>query len=70
MIDDHEDPIAPQDMQKRGQLLLSRRALLAASLATIAAAPVSKAFGGSVQPVTGQINSECTYPYAYVYVLE
>ena len=67
MIDDYRDPIA---VRRRGQFPLTRRALLAASLATIAAAPVSKAFGGSVQPVTGQINSECTYPYAYVYVLE
>tara|TARA_B100000378_G_scaffold158377_1_gene127487 strand:- start:34 stop:246 length:213 start_codon:yes stop_codon:yes gene_type:complete len=69
MIDDHEDPIAPQDMQKRGQLLLSRRALLAASLATIAAAPISKAFGGGLQPATVQSNPECAYAYAYVYVL-
>lgn len=66
MTADHEDPIA---VQRRGQFPLTRRALLAASLATIAAAPVSKAFGGSVQPVTGPINPECTYAYAYVYVL-
>ena len=66
MIDDHEDPIA---VQKRGKFPLTRRALLAASVATIAAAPVSKAFGGSEQPVTRPINPECAYPYAYVYVL-
>lgn len=70
MIDDHEDPIAQQRMRKRGQFLLSRRALFAASLATIAAAQVSKVFGGGAQPLMEQINPECAYAYAYVYVLE
>nr|WP_272209705.1 hypothetical protein [Marinicella sp. W31]MDC2875529.1 hypothetical protein [Marinicella sp. W31] len=67
MVDDQEAPIA---VQRRGQFPLTRRTLLAASLATIAAAPVSKAFGGGLQPVTEQINPECAYPYAYAYVLE
>ncbi|MEO1988385.1 MAG: hypothetical protein ABGX47_17335 [Martelella sp.] len=67
MIDDYRDPIA---VRRRGQFPLTRRALLAASLATIAAAPVSKAFGGGLQPATAQSNPECAYAYAYVYVLE
>tara|TARA_B100000378_G_scaffold100703_1_gene80135 strand:- start:645 stop:848 length:204 start_codon:yes stop_codon:yes gene_type:complete len=67
MIDDHEDSSA---VQKRGQFPLTRRALLAVSLVTIAAAPVSKAFGGGLRPVTEQINPECAYAYAYVYLLE
>ena len=66
MIDDHRDPIA---VQRRVQFPLTRRALLAASLATIAAAPISKAFGGGLQPATVQSNPECAYAYAYVYVL-
>ncbi|WP_292060007.1 MULTISPECIES: hypothetical protein [unclassified Martelella] len=66
MIDDHQYPIA---VQRHGQFPLTRRALLAASLATIAAAPVSKAFGGGLQPATAQSNPECAYAYAYVYVL-
>ncbi|PTW60503.1 hypothetical protein C8N35_104126 [Breoghania corrubedonensis] len=70
MIDNHEDPIAQQNTQKRGQFLLSRRTLFAASLATLAAAQVSKALGGGARPVTEQINPECgVYAYAYVYAL-
>jgi len=64
-----DDPIAQQDIQKRGQFPLTRRALLAASLATIAATPVSKAFDGGLQPAAEPINPECAYAYAYVYVL-
>ena len=70
MIDDHENPVAPQDMKKRGQFLLSRRALFAGSLATIAAAQVSKAFGGGLRPLAEQIIPDCAYAYAYVYLLE
>ncbi|WP_417409223.1 hypothetical protein [Hoeflea sp.] len=70
MIDNHENPIAQQNMQKRGQFLLRRRTLLAASLATIAIAPISKAFGGGVRPLKEQVNPDCAYAYAYVYVLE
>lgn len=69
MIDNHEDPIAQQDMRKPGQLLLSRRTLCVASLATIAGAQVSKAYGGGVRPLMEQIKPECAYAYAYVYVL-
>ncbi len=68
MIDDHEDPISQQNIQKRGQFLLRRRALFAASLATIAAAELSKAF--AARPLMEQINPDCAYAYAYVYVLE
>lgn len=67
MIDDH---VGPNTVQRRGPFPLTRRALLAASLATIAAAPVSKAFGGSARPLAEQTDPECAYPYAYVYVLE
>lgn len=70
MIDNHEKPIVEQNMQKRGQFRLGRRALFAASLATIAAAQASKALGGGARPLAEQINGECAYAYAYVYVLE
>ncbi|MGX1306476.1 hypothetical protein AB7M35_001196 [Amorphus suaedae] len=69
MIDNHEHPVAQQNTRKRGQLLLSRRTLCVASLATIVGAQASKAYGGGVLPLREQIRPEWAYAYAYVYVL-